>query len=65
MELVVTGITCGHCEAAVQRAVAAVDAGAEVRIDRESGRVAVSGDASPERIAAAIRAEGYDVRDPA
>jgi copper chaperone len=60
MELAVKGMTCGHCEAAVRRAVAAVDATAEVQIKREAGSVTVRSAAEPETVLQAIRAEGYD-----
>lgn len=60
MELAVKGMTCGHCEAAVRRAVASVDAAAEVQIDRAAGSVTVRSAATAEAVAQAIRAEGYD-----
>ena len=40
MELVVKGMTCGHCEAAVQRAVKRVAPRAEVLIERAQNRLA-------------------------
>lgn len=58
----VTGMTCGHCERAVQQAVLAVDAQAQVRIDRAANQVSVtSAQASREALAAAIAEEGYSV----
>lgn len=58
----VTGMTCGHCERAVQQAVLAVDAQAQVRIDRAANQVSVtSAQASHEALAAAIAEEGYSV----
>jgi len=58
----VTGMTCGHCERAVQQALQAVDAQAQVHIDRPANRVVVqSGSASREALAAAIAEEGYSV----
>ena len=58
----VTGMTCGHCEQAVTRAVKQLDAQAQVSIDRAANRVDVAG-SSQERdaLAAAIREEGYEV----
>ena len=61
MELVVKGMTCGHCEAAVQRAVKRVAPQADVVITRAQDRVSVTGEADPERVANAIRDEGYEV----
>lgn len=57
----VKGMTCGHCEKAVTRAVKQVDPAAEVRIDRPAGRVEVDSTAAREAIARAIAEEGYSV----
>ncbi|CAN7152208.1 cation transporter [Acidovorax sp. LjRoot74] len=57
----VQGMTCGHCERAVTQAVQQVDPGAQVRIDRTSGKVDVDSNAPREALAAAIAEEGYTV----
>jgi copper chaperone len=61
----VTGMTCGHCEKAVTRAIQHVDPQAEVKIDRSQNRVDVqsqqSGEAFSESIRKAITEEGYAV----
>lgn len=58
----VTGMTCGHCEASIRRALARLDPAAQVRIDRSHNRVDVTGSQQPrEALAQAIREEGYDV----
>ncbi len=57
----VSGMTCGHCEKAVTRAVKGVDAQAEVRIELASGQVDVVSSADRARLAAAIVEEGYPV----
>ena len=59
LEFEVGGMTCGHCEATVQRAVRAVDPAATVEVDRSAGRVAIVTAADPAAVAAAIEAEGY------
>ena len=59
----VTGMTCGHCEMAVSRAVKSGDPQAEVKIDRADNRVEVQSDLPREAIAAAIREEGYPVAE--
>lgn len=61
MELIVKGMTCGHCEGAVQRAVKRVAPGAEVIIERARARVTVSGASDAKGVESAIRAEGYEV----
>jgi len=57
----VTGMTCGHCEKAVTRAVKALDAQAEVRIDRPNNQVVIESAQSRDALAQAITDEGYTV----
>ncbi len=59
----VTGMTCGHCEKAVTRAVKQVDPQAEVRIDRAINLVEVQSGQPRERLAEAIAEEGYAVAE--
>jgi copper chaperone len=66
MEISVQGMTCGHCEAAVERAVQGVDPAAAVTIDRAAGRVRIdNATADPTALRRAIEAEGYQVSAPA
>ena len=57
----VTGMTCGHCEMAVKRAVKAADPQAEVTIDRAQNKVEVQSEQPREALAKAIAEEGYAV----
>lgn len=57
----VTGMTCGHCEKAVMRALKQVDPQAEVKIDRSTGRVDVDSAHAREILMNAIVEEGYEV----
>ena len=57
----VAGMTCGHCEKAVTRAIQQVDPQAEIKIDRNSGRVDVQSQQPREALARAIAEEGYAV----
>ena len=57
----VQGMTCGHCERAVQQAIAGVDAQAQTTIDRASGKVIVQSSHAREALAQAIQEEGYSV----
>ncbi|MBV8619866.1 MAG: heavy-metal-associated domain-containing protein [Curvibacter sp.] len=57
----VQGMTCGHCERAVTRAIQQLDPQAQVKIERESGRVEVQSSQPREALAAAIAEEGYGV----
>lgn len=57
----VQGMSCGHCESSVKRAVLGVDPQAEVRVELRSGKVEVRSDAPREKLAEAIAEEGYTV----
>ena len=57
----VTGMTCGHCEKAVTRAIQDADADAQVKIDRSLNKVEVDSGAAREVLVKAIIEEGYAV----
>ncbi len=57
----VQGMTCGHCEKAVQAAIRSIDPQAQVRIDRQQNLVEVTTEKDRESVVAAIREEGYTV----
>lgn len=57
----VQGMTCGHCEKAVTRAVKQLDPAAEVKIDRVVNKVEVESSQTREALAKAILDEGYAV----
>ena len=57
----VTGMTCGHCEQAVTRAVKQADPQAEVTIDRAANQVVIQSEQPRELLAQAIVEEGYAV----
>ena len=57
----VSGMTCAHCERAVQNAIAEIDAQAQTGIDRAKGTVVVQSSATREALAQAIQEEGYSV----
>ena len=60
VELKVTGMTCGHCEKAVDKALAALPGVARVvKVSRDEERVVVEGDADVQTLVAAIEEEGY------
>ena len=60
-QFTVTGMTCGHCEAAVTHAIKQIDGGAQVKIDRSKDLVEVESTEPRDALAAAIREEGYAV----
>ena len=57
----VEGMTCGHCAAAITRAVQEVSPGATVVADPASGQVRVEAQADPKQVADAIEDAGYKV----
>lgn len=57
----VTGMTCGHCEKAVTRAIQEADSQAQVKIDRSQNKVEVESTQARETLAKAIAEEGYSV----
>ncbi|PQA79338.1 heavy-metal-associated domain-containing protein [Rhodoferax sp. TS-BS-61-7] len=57
----VTGMTCGHCEKAVTRAIQEADPQAQVKIDRSQNKVDVESTQPREALAKAIAEEGYAV----
>lgn len=59
----VTGMTCGHCEKAVSRAITRIDPQAQVQIDRAANQVQVVSEKPRQDIAKAITEEGYQVTD--
>ncbi len=59
MRLSIPDMSCGHCKAAVEKAVAAVDPGARVLVDLTSRSAEVTGNAPPEEVLRALAAEGY------
>ena len=57
----VEGMTCGHCEKAVTKALLSLDAQAKVVIDRTHNTEQVHSEKNREALAQAISAEGYRV----
>ena len=55
----VTGMTCGHCQKAVETEVGAVPGVTGVDVDLATGRVEVHGDADDGAVRAAIEEAGY------
>ena len=63
IELEVKGMTCGHCEMAVRKALGRVPGVTGVlSVDRTTNRAAVEGTPDAAALVAAVKAEGYDAR---
>ena len=59
LKLSIPDMTCGHCKAVVEKAIAAQDATAQVEIDLDSHTVAVQSAAPAEALMKALAEEGY------
>jgi len=62
MKFSVPDMSCGHCRAAVERAIGAQDAGAQVSVDLAAHEVTVQTGLAPDVARAALGAEGYPAR---
>ncbi|GGY01600.1 copper chaperone [Massilia dura] len=60
-ELQVENMSCGHCVAAVTKAVKALDGNAQVDVDLAGKAVKVQSDAALDAVRAAIADAGYAV----
>lgn len=60
VEIKVTGMTCGHCESAVDKALSALPGVTRVvKVSREEELVVVEGNPDVQALIAAIEEEGY------
>jgi copper chaperone len=57
----VKGMTCGHCEQSVKKAVLRLDAHSQVQIDRSHDTVVVQTEQPSDAVAHVITEEGYAV----
>ena len=58
-ELTVTGMTCGHCQKAVQQALAQLPGVEQAEVDLARGLATVTGTAELPALIAAVTEEGY------
>jgi copper chaperone len=60
IQLNVTGMTCGHCKAAVENALKSVQGVSAVMVNLDAGKAEVHGErVNPDALVAAIAEEGY------
>lgn len=59
IEFQVNDMTCGHCAGVITKAVAEIDAAANVDIDLATHRVRITGTERLAEVEAAIREAGY------
>ncbi len=53
-------MSCGHCKAAIEKAVSRADSAARVAVDLEKRTVEIDSTLDDAALLAAIRAEGYE-----
>lgn len=58
-ELNIVGMTCGHCQTAVTKALRAVPGVQNAQVDLQTGRAIVEGVAEGQALLAAVTEEGY------
>jgi len=58
----IEGMTCGHCTAAVEKALKAVDGVEQVEVSLEPGEAVVKGTADLDSLVRAVVEEGYKAR---
>lgn len=57
--LEVSGMGCASCVSKITKAIQAVDAEAQVSVDRATGKVSVESEESPERLSLLVQDLGY------
>jgi copper chaperone len=64
--LKISGMSCGHCVAAVTKALESAEGVRSARVELEAGRAAVEydeGRTDPRRLAAVVAEEGYEAEE--
>ena len=62
IKLAIDGMSCGHCTAAVEKALLAIDGVEKVTVSLDPGQAEVEGSVEAGRLIAAIEDEGYEAR---
>jgi len=58
-ELNISGMTCGHCQTAVTKALKNVPGVKNAQVDLQTGTAVVEGQVDPQALLAAVTEEGY------
>jgi len=58
-ELNISGMTCGHCQTAVTKALKSVPGVQDAQVDLKTGKAVVQGQADLPALLAAVTEEGY------
>lgn len=60
--ITISGMSCGHCQHAVEQALQTVDGVQSVKVNLSEGKAVVEGAADTDALLAAVREEGYEAR---
>lgn len=60
--IIVNGMHCQHCTAAVTKAMLSVPEAGDVKVDLASGKAEWTGSASVEAMSSAVEDQGYEVK---
>lgn len=60
--IIVNGMHCQHCTAAVTKAMSSVPEAGDVKVDLASGKAEWTGSASVEAMSSAVEDQGYEVK---
>ena len=55
-------MSCGHCKASIESAIATVDADAKLKVDLIQREVTVESDVDTDALIAAMNSEGYEAQ---
>lgn len=58
--LKISGMTCGHCVSAVNKALQQVPGVERAEVSLDPQQAVVTGNADPQALVAAVKEEGYD-----
>lgn len=62
MKFKVPGMSCGHCKASIEKAIAGLDSSARTDVDLDGKTVEVQTDRDEAQVAQAIRAAGFEAQ---
>jgi len=61
-ELNISGMTCGHCQTAVTKALKNVPGVKNAQVDLQTGTALIEGQVDPQALVAAVTEEGYSAQ---
>ena len=62
-EYIITGMNCPHCQAAVAKAISAVEGVTQVDVNLSAGKATVDGNHNPTALIAAVKSAGFDAKE--